>query len=90
MDVNMQSMIESLTDLVRTIGSDGQMQQWFWSLGRKSLEERRNAVYLMSMRIASVGKSSASLVTAFKLLAVPQVFEAACDALRKCGYPEPA
>ena len=62
MDVNMQSMIEGLTDLVRTIGSDGQMQQWFWGLARKSLDERRNAVYLMSARIASLGKLVAAAI----------------------------
>jgi hypothetical protein len=82
MGVYIESMVEGLTKLVRTIGEDGKMRRWFIGLADKSVEERRNTIYSMTAKMASVTKDE-SLVTALKLLAIPAVFEAACAMLRE-------
>jgi hypothetical protein len=81
MDVQIESMIDGLTDLVQVIGKDGKLRRWFNSLAEKPVEERRNIIYVMSSRLASL-QEDAQLVRTLKLLAVPAVFEAACIALQ--------
>ena len=81
MDVQIESMIDGLTDLMRVIGKDGQLRRWFHSLASKSVEERRNIIYVMSSRMASL-QEDVHLVRTLKLLAIPAVFEAACIALQ--------
>ena len=80
MAVNLESMIDGLTNLTRAIDEDGKLRQWFFALAQKPLAERRNAIYAMSERLGAQ-LHDANLVASFKLLAIPKVFEAAQAAL---------
>lgn len=82
MDVKVESMVDGLTSLVRVISRDRGLRLWFSKLAQKSILERRNAIHVMSARLAGMC-GDASLVAALKLLAIPAVFEAACIAMRE-------
>ncbi len=76
MDVKLESMIDSLTTLIRAIGEDVKLKRWFVGLERKTNVERRNAIYAMSQRMVAFNEDP-SLINSLKLLTVPKVFEAA-------------
>lgn len=76
MDVKLESMIDSLTTLIRAIAEDVKLKNWFVGLERKTNVERRNAIYAMSQRMAAFHEDP-GLINSLKLLSVPKVFEAA-------------
>ena len=84
---NRVRVIDGLTNLTRAIGEDGVLRHWFYGLAKKPIWERRQAIFAMCERIASEG-SHEELVNAFKMLAIPKIFEAARTALMECGFSE--
>jgi hypothetical protein len=80
MAINVATVIDGLTNLTWAISKDRKLRQWFDGLAKKSVWDRRNAVYAMCEKIASEGMGP-DLVAAFRLLANPKVFDAACNAL---------
>ena len=71
-----ESLIDGLTNLTWAIRKDGKLRQWFHALTKKSVWDRRNAIFVMCERIAADG-NHAELVGSLKMLIVPKVFEAA-------------
>ena len=82
MALNTDSALDNLARLVRVIGPDQQLRQWFSALGQKPEVERRNAIYSMSEQMRADGKDE-DLVVSFRLLADARVFEAARLALQE-------
>ncbi len=81
MDVRIESILDSLTNLVRVIGEDGALRRWFDGLAKLPWWKRRNAILEMGEQFKSSGED-ATFVTSVKLLADPRVFDAARRALR--------
>jgi hypothetical protein len=82
---NTNTALDTLARMVQIVGRDPDLLRWFRELARKPADQRRNDIYLAAERMRAEGKDQ-ELVTCFRLLADPRVFEAARVALRECGY----
>jgi hypothetical protein len=70
------NLVDRLTDLTCVIKKDGQLRQWFNELAKKSVWDRRNAIFAMCSRLAKED-GSLDLVEGLKMLTIPRIFDAA-------------
>jgi hypothetical protein len=84
MAADTNTMLDTLAGVVQAIAQDRKLRQWFSSLAKKSIVERRNEIYAMTLRMTQQGED-ARIITSLHLLADAKIFDAACQSLRELG-----
>jgi hypothetical protein len=76
----LDSILDSLARMADVIKSDKILRNMFLSLAKKSVEERRGMIAIMSESMLADGRD-ADLIASFRLLSDPRVFQPALIAV---------
>ena len=81
MQPDLNGVMEQLNRMIRVIGHDPALQEWFSRLARLDPVHRRNAILTLCNRMADED-NGATLAPTFQLLADTRIFNATMAALR--------
>lgn len=84
MSLDADSALDALALVVDAVRDSAKLQTWFQELARMSDGARQQAI-LRATQDMRANRESEELVTAFGLLAHPQLFASVSSALRDCG-----
>ncbi len=84
MSIDPDSALDNLAAFIDAIATDAKLRVRFCEIAKMSPAQRSIQIHTIAHQMAAAGED-ADLISSFRLLADPRVFEAAIAALRDCG-----